>query len=103
MTWGLPWLLLGAPGKHEDYRLNRTDILRRRIDKHTLDLEIGPSHNPVASKRANASLDHGLSEHEPDLIRFMNECDAVMEPDGILTLAVPDKRFCFDRFRPCLL
>lgn len=132
--------------------MNRAEVLRRRIDKQALGLEIGPSHNPVASKREGYRvkvLDHldqrGLIEkykddpgvdtsrieevdfvwrgepfselidrgerfswiiashvveHVPDLIRFLNECDAVMEPGGVLTLAVPDKRFCFDRFRP---
>lgn len=144
--------LLWVPGKHEDYRLNRTEVLRRRIDKHALGLEIGPSHNPVASKREGYRvrvLDHldqrdliekykddpsvdtsrieevdfvwrgepfsalvnqserfswimasHVVEHVPDLVRFLNECDAVMEPGGVLTLAVPDKRFCFDHFRP---
>jgi SAM-dependent methyltransferase len=39
-------------------------------------------------------------EHAPDLIGFLNECESILKPDGVLSLAVPDKRYCFDRFRP---
>ena len=39
-------------------------------------------------------------EHTPDLIGFLNECASVLKDDGVLALAVPDKRRCFDFFRP---
>jgi len=39
-------------------------------------------------------------EHVPDLIVFLNECDAILKDDGVLSLAIPDKRYCFDHFRP---
>lgn len=39
-------------------------------------------------------------EHAPDLIAFINECDSILKEDGVLSLVVPDKRFCFDHFRP---
>src|SRR5260221_13919648 len=35
-------------------------------------------------------------EHTTDLIGFLNDCDSLLKKDGILSLAVPDKRFCFD-------
>jgi hypothetical protein len=35
-----------------------------------------------------------------DLIGFLNDCDSLLKKDGVLSLAVPDKRYCFDRFRP---
>lgn len=38
-------------------------------------------------------------EHVPDLVGFVRDCDRVMRDGGVLSLAVPDKRFCFDRFR----
>ncbi len=41
-----------------------------------------------------------LVEHTPDLIGFFNDCDAVLKDDGVLCLVIPDKRFCFDYFRP---
>jgi SAM-dependent methyltransferase len=39
-------------------------------------------------------------EHTPDLIGFLNECESILKPGGVLSLAVPDKRYCFDHFRP---
>lgn len=41
-----------------------------------------------------------LIEHTPDLIGFLNGCADILAPGGVLSLAVPDKRYCFDRFRP---
>lgn len=38
-------------------------------------------------------------EHVPDLIGWLREIHAVLKPGGILTLAIPDKRYCFDYFR----
>jgi SAM-dependent methyltransferase len=39
-------------------------------------------------------------EHSPDLIAFLNSCDEILKDEGLLSLAVPDVRFCFDHFRP---
>jgi predicted SAM-dependent methyltransferase len=35
-------------------------------------------------------------EHSPDLIAFLNECERLLKPDGVLSLVIPDKRYCFD-------
>ena len=35
-------------------------------------------------------------EHVPDLIGWLKELHAILKPGGILSLAIPDKRFCFD-------
>lgn len=39
-------------------------------------------------------------EHIPDLISFMQQCGKLLKPDGVLSLVVPDKRYCFDYFQP---
>lgn len=39
-------------------------------------------------------------EHTTDPAGFINDCASVLAPNGVLCLVVPDKRFCFDRFRP---
>jgi len=38
-------------------------------------------------------------EHVADLIGFLNDCDEVIAEGGILSLAVPDRRYCFDYYR----
>ena len=39
-------------------------------------------------------------EHVPDMLGFMKSCEALLRPDGVLLLAVPDKRHCFDVLQP---
>ncbi|MDQ0996857.1 putative SAM-dependent methyltransferase [Phyllobacterium ifriqiyense] len=39
-------------------------------------------------------------EHVTDIVRFIQDCEALLKPTGVLVLAVPDKRFCFDTLRP---
>lgn len=41
-----------------------------------------------------------LIEHTPDLIGFLNDCDSILKETGVISLAVPDKRYCFDHYRP---
>jgi predicted SAM-dependent methyltransferase len=38
-------------------------------------------------------------EHVPDFVGWLKEVRAVLKPGGILSLAIPDKRFCFDYYR----
>jgi len=124
----------------------RAEILLSGIEKHSLGLEIGPSHCPVAAKRDGFNVrvldhldaaglrakytDHGVDiaaieevdyvwggqpledlvagerfawiiashviEHVPDLVGFLNSCERILAPGGLLSLAIPDKRYCFD-------
>jgi SAM-dependent methyltransferase len=39
-------------------------------------------------------------EHVPDLIGWLAELAAVVRDGGVLVLAIPDKRYCFDVHRP---
>jgi SAM-dependent methyltransferase len=39
-------------------------------------------------------------EHTPNLIGFLQNCDSVLKNDGVVSLVVPDKRYCFDHYRP---
>jgi SAM-dependent methyltransferase len=39
-------------------------------------------------------------EHMPDMVGFINSCDRLLNDRGIVLLAVPDKRYCFDALRP---
>ncbi|WP_051180552.1 class I SAM-dependent methyltransferase [Caballeronia insecticola] len=42
---------------------------------------------------------HNL-EHVPDPIKFLQGCSHVLRRGGVLSMAIPDKRGCFDHFRP---
>jgi SAM-dependent methyltransferase len=39
-------------------------------------------------------------EHTTNLLGFLDQCDRLLKDDGELLLIVPDKRYCFDVFRP---
>lgn len=38
-------------------------------------------------------------EHLPNPVRFLQGCDRVLKPGGMLSMAIPDLRACFDYFR----
>ena len=39
-------------------------------------------------------------EHLPDPVRFLCDCEKLLEPGGTLAMIVPDKRYTLDRFQP---
>ncbi len=39
-------------------------------------------------------------EHTPDLLAFLTGAETLLKPDGVVVLAIPDKRYCFDYFQP---
>jgi SAM-dependent methyltransferase len=39
-------------------------------------------------------------EHTCDLVGFLRDCSDILKENGVLSLAIPDKRFCFDYLRP---
>jgi hypothetical protein len=39
-------------------------------------------------------------EHQPDLVRHLQKCSALLTSRGRYFLIIPDKRFCFDHFIP---
>jgi SAM-dependent methyltransferase len=58
----------------------------------------------LESKSLVGKLDYVISshnfEHVPDPIRFLQACELGLKPGGLLIMAVPDRRTCFDYFRP---
>jgi glycosyltransferase involved in cell wall biosynthesis len=41
-----------------------------------------------------------VGEHFPDLIAFFKDASALVKAEGVMALALPDKRVCFDFFQP---
>ncbi len=39
-------------------------------------------------------------EHIPDFISFLKSAERLMAPHGVIALAIPDPRYCFDYFKP---
>jgi SAM-dependent methyltransferase len=62
----------------------------------------GESYAELTGKRNYYSwvIASHVIEHTPDLIRFIQQCEEILAPDGVLSLVVPDIRYHFDYFRP---
>jgi SAM-dependent methyltransferase len=48
----------------------------------------------------HACIASHVIEHIPDPISLFRSLDRLLAPGGVVSFAVPDKRFCFDFFRP---
>ena len=54
----------------------------------------------VGDKRYDWIIASHVIEHVPNPIGFVNDCAAILTDGGVLSLVVPDKRSCFDYYRP---
>jgi SAM-dependent methyltransferase len=55
---------------------------------------------PALLGRFDTMIASHVIEHMPDLIGFLNAAARVLTPDGTLAVALPDRRYCFDCYRP---
>jgi 2-polyprenyl-3-methyl-5-hydroxy-6-metoxy-1,4-benzoquinol methylase len=51
-------------------------------------------------RRFDVVLSSHCLEHQPDIVRHLQEVEQLLMPDGAYFLLVPDKRYCFDHFIP---
>jgi hypothetical protein len=51
------------------------------------------------SERFDYIVASHVIEHTVCLVSFLQDCAGLLQPNGVLTLAIPDHRYCFDRFR----
>jgi predicted SAM-dependent methyltransferase len=67
---------------------------------------LGPAHQlrELAVERGLNNIDFIISshnfEHLPNPVSFLHSCSEVLRSGGLLSMAIPDKRACFDYFRP---
>jgi len=101
--------------RRDGFNTENVDYLDRAglVDKYTLfdqydpnDIEEvdwvlapGAKMSDVIADRFDIVLASHVLEHTTSMIDFLNECGALLAPDGRVALVVPDKRFTFDRFR----
>lgn len=86
----------GLVAKYKDHKVNLKNI--EDVDF----VWKGESYAELIGKRQfyDWIIASHVIEHTPDFIGFLKDCDSLLKDDGVLSLVVPDKRFCFDRFRP---
>lgn len=102
--------------KSEGYNVQIIDHLsqedlKRKYAGHGVNLDAIENVDFVWKGEAYSDLTNGsygyswiigshVVEHTPDLIRFLRGCNDILDDKGVLVLAVPDKRYCFDHLRP---
>jgi predicted SAM-dependent methyltransferase len=52
------------------------------------------------SERYDYIIASHVVEHTPNLLGFLQDCARLLRVAGVLVLVVPDRRYCFDFFRP---
>ncbi|MDC0833318.1 methyltransferase domain-containing protein [Geitlerinema sp. CS-897] len=101
--------------KREGYKVEIVDHLRREelvekyrnqgIDTRTIEevdyVWTGGSYAELIKKNKfyDWIIASHVIEHTTDLIGFLNDCNELLKDDGILSLVVPDYRYCFDCMR----
>lgn len=63
----------------------------------------GPLDQAVAPEwigRFDTMIASHVLEHMPDMITFLRSAERLLRPDGVIALALPDRRFCFDCLKP---
>ncbi len=48
----------------------------------------------------DACIASHVIEHFPNPVQVLQSLQRILKPEGLLSLAVPDKRYCFDYFKP---
>jgi len=83
---------------HELRRLYRGD--RGVPNAQIVDVDFALSGRPLPVAVGNKRFDYVLAshviEHVPDVIGWLGEINTILKPGGILSLAIPDKRYTFD-------
>jgi SAM-dependent methyltransferase len=51
----------------------------------------------------DACIASHLVEHTPDFVGFFTSMSKLVRPDGLIVIAIPDRRFMFDFFQPLTL
>lgn len=101
--------------KKEGYRVEIIDWLsqqelKEHYEGHGVDLDAieevdyvwkGGSYSELTGKKEyyDYIIASHMIEHTTDFLGFLQDCSNMLKHNGILRLAVPDKRYCFDHFR----
>jgi len=88
---------LTAEGLREKYRGHGVDL--DAIEEVDYVWSGEPVSELVGNQRFAWIIASHVIEHTPDLLGFLNECEKILDDSGVLSLVVPDKRYCFDHFR----
>lgn len=89
----------GLVDKYRAAGLSQTEL--GRIEEVDYIWTGGPITDVIpADQRFDFIVAAHVIEHTTDVIGFLRAATDLLAPGGVLSLIVPDKRYCFDRLRP---
>jgi hypothetical protein len=59
----------------------------------------GQRYVDLIDRRFDAAFSCHNIEHQPCLVRHLNDVASILHPGSLFLLVIPDKRYCFDHFR----
>jgi hypothetical protein len=96
--------LIGNPVRYFDV-LDKAGLISRAqsigVDHHrvpNIDYVSPTGDLSVVSETFDSVLSSHCIEHQPDLIRHLNDVANLLYRNGLYFLLIPDKRYCFDHF-----
>lgn len=54
----------------------------------------------IVNEKFDIVFSSHVIEHQPDLVRHLQNVENILNDNGVYVLFIPDKRYCFDYFRP---
>ena len=63
----------------------------------------GPLHEAIPDhlmRKIDLIIASHVLEHMPDLIGFLQSASRLVKPEGVIAVALPDRRLCFDFYKP---
>ena len=83
-----------------------SEELKRRARELGMDPEKVPHISYISNQNGFPDIpeifDYALSchsiEHQPDLVKHLNQVEKILSPSGKYFLIIPDKRYCFDHY-----
>lgn len=85
-----------------DELLKRAKIYRLPLDNipAKIDYVTEPTNLEKIKDKFDAVFSSHCIEHQPDLVEHLRQLSSLLNHDGKVYLAIPDKRYCFDHFLP---
>lgn len=85
------------------------DALKERAKKHNRKNNnvpkkihyVEPTGNlNIVNEKFDIVFSSHVIEHQPDLVRHLRNVERILNDGGLYILIIPDKRYCFDYYRP---
>lgn len=90
---------LDTQGLKEKYQAHHNVNIEKIVDVDFVLKSGSVSQSIPSSQLFDYVIASHVIEHVPDFIRYLIDIEKILKPKGVLSLAIPDKRYCFDMIK----